>query len=59
MLAVGTAYLQVLADQANVANAQAEERATQTLFSQAHDRQTAGVGTNLDTLRAQVQYQQR
>src|ERR1700722_5399881 len=30
ILAVGTAYLQVLADQSNLTNAQAEERATQT-----------------------------
>jgi len=59
VLAVGKAYLQVLADQSNLANAQAEERATQTLFSQAKDRLDAGVGTNLDSLRAQVQYQQR
>jgi outer membrane protein TolC len=49
----------VLADQSNLANAQAEERATQTLFSQAKDRLDAGVGTSLDSLRAQVQYQQR
>jgi len=59
VLAVGTAYLQVLADQSNLTNAQAEERATQTLFSQSKDRLDAGVGTNLDSLRAQVQYQQR
>jgi outer membrane protein TolC len=59
VLAVGTAYLQVLADQSNLTNAQAEERATRTLFEQAKDRLDAGVGTNLDALRAQVQYQQR
>jgi len=59
VLAVGTAYLKVLADQSSVTNAQAEERATKTLFEQAKDRLDAGVGTNLDALRAQVQYQQR
>jgi len=59
VLAVGTAYLQMLADQANLANAQAEERATQTLFEQSKARLDAGVGTNLDALRAQVQFQQR
>ena len=59
ILAVGTAYLQVLADQSNLTNAQAEERATQTLYEQSKDRRDAGVGTNLDALRAQVQFQQR
>jgi outer membrane protein TolC len=59
VLAVGGAYLQVLADQSRITNAQAEEAATHTLFSQAKDRHDAGVGTNLDALRAQVQYQQR
>jgi outer membrane protein TolC len=59
VLAVGTAYLQVLADQSYVTNAQAEERATKTLFDQSKARLDAGVGTNLDALRAQVQYQQR
>jgi outer membrane protein TolC len=59
ILAVGTAYLQVLADQSNLTNAQAEEHATQTLFEQSRASHDAGVGTNLDALRAQVQYQQR
>jgi len=59
VLAVGTAYLQMLADQSNLANAQAEERATQTLYEQSKDRRDAGVGTNLDALRSQVQFQQR
>lgn len=59
VLAVGTAYLKVLADQTSLTNAQAEERASQTLFSQATEKLKAGVGTNLDALRAQVQYQQR
>lgn len=59
VLAVGTAYLQVLADQSNLTNAQAEELATQTLYEQSKDRRDAGVGTNLDALRAQVQFQQR
>ena len=59
VLAVGQAYLKVLADQTNLTNAQAEEVAAQTLFSQASDKLHAGVGTNLDALRAQVEYQQR
>ena len=59
VLSVGSAYLQVLADQTNLANAQAQERAAQTLFSQASQRRKAGVGTSLDELRGQVEYQQR
>lgn len=59
VLAVGSAYLQVLADQTNLADAQAQEQAAKTLFDQATDRRQAGVGTSLDQHRAQVQYQQR
>jgi len=59
VLATGIAYLQVLADQANIANAQAQEASAKTLFSQASDKLTAGVGIKLDALRAQVQFQQR
>jgi outer membrane protein TolC len=59
VLSVGTAYLKVLADQSNLANAQALERAAQTLFSQATDKRNAGVGTSLDALRGQVEYQNR
>jgi outer membrane protein TolC len=59
ILAVGTAYLQVLADQANLTNAQAQQRSAKTLFDQATAKHTAGVGTNLDALRGQVEYQQR
>jgi outer membrane protein TolC len=59
ILAVGEAYLQVLADQTSLANAQAQELSAKTLFGQATDRRKAGVGTSLDELRAQVEYQQR
>ncbi len=59
ILTVGTIYLQLLADQANLTNAQAQERSAKTLFDQASAKQQAGVGIHLDTLRAQVQYQQR
>ena len=59
ILTVGSAYLQVLADQTNLANAQAQEQAAKTLFGQASQRRQAGVGTSLDELRAQVEYQQR
>ena len=59
VLAAGSAYLQVLADQTNLANAQEQEHAAQTLFDQASQRRKAGVGTSLDELRGQVEYQQR
>lgn len=57
--AVTTAYLKVLADQATLANAVAQEQAAKTLYDQAVARDQAGVGIRLDVLRAQVQYQQR
>ena len=57
--AVTTAYLQVLADQSNLANAIAQEDAARALFDQATARDQAGVGIRLDVLRAQVEYQQR
>ncbi len=57
--AVSMAYLQVLADQANLQNAVAQEAAALALFQQASAREEAGVGIRLDSLRAQVQYQQR
>jgi outer membrane protein TolC len=59
VLAVGEAYLQVLADQTNLTNAQAQELSAKTLFGQSADRRKAGVGTSLDELRSQVEYQQR
>lgn len=59
VLAVGMAYLQILADQANLDNAMAQERSAKVLFDQATLKHQAGVGTNLDALRGQVEYQQR
>ncbi|WP_158788058.1 TolC family protein [Granulicella sp. L46] len=59
VLTIGTSYLQVLADQANVANTEAQQRSANTLFDQATQKHQAGVGTNLDALRGQVEYQQR
>lgn len=59
VLAVGTTYLQVLADQSNLTNAQAQEQSAKTLFDQATQKHKAGVGTDLDALRGQVEYQQR
>lgn len=59
VLSVGTAYLKVLADQSNLANNQAQERAAKTLLDQTVARRDAGVSTNLDALRAQVEHQSR
>jgi outer membrane protein TolC len=59
VLTVGMAYLQVLADQASLTNAQAQQRSSKTLFDQATAKHNAGVGTKLDELRGQVEYQQR
>jgi len=59
VLAVGMAYLQVLADQANLANAEAQRQSAKTLFDQATAKHDAGVGTNLDALRGRVEFQQR
>ncbi len=59
VLTIGMSYLQVLADQANVTNTEAQERSAETLFDQATQKHKAGVGTNLDALRGQVEYQQR
>lgn len=57
--AVSTAYLQVLADGASLSNTVAQEGAALVLFQQATAREQAGVGIRLDSLRAQVEYQQR
>jgi outer membrane protein TolC len=57
VLAVGTQYLAALADAAQIANAQALERADEEVLRQATLSHDAGVGTNLDVLRARVQLQ--
>jgi outer membrane protein TolC len=56
-LAVGTQYLLTLADQAQIENAKALETADEVAYHQAKDSHDAGVGTNLDMLRARVQLQ--
>lgn len=59
VLQVGITYLQVLADQANLTNTEAQQRSAKTLFDQATQKHQAGVGTDLDELRGHVEYQQR
>ena len=56
---VSTAYLAVIADQSDVANAKALLDADKVLADQAHDKHVAGTAANLDELRARVQYQQQ
>jgi outer membrane protein TolC len=55
--AVGTQYLAALADEAQIANAQALLKADEEVLRQATLSHDAGVGTNLDVLRARVQLQ--
>jgi outer membrane protein TolC len=55
--AVGTQYLAALADDAQIANHQALVTADEEVLRQARLLHDAGVGINLDVLRAQVQLQ--
>ncbi|GAC1423574.1 MAG: hypothetical protein NVSMB62_20040 [Acidobacteriaceae bacterium] len=54
---VAVQYLAALADQAQIANAQALVAADQEVLRQANLFKDSGVGTNLDVLRARVQLQ--
>ena len=54
---MGTQYLLALADAAQIENARALEKADEVAYQQAKDSHDAGVGTNLDVLRARVQLQ--
>lgn len=56
-LNVGTKYLQCLADSAQVTNALALEKSDEVALRQATLSHDAGVGINLDVLRAKVQLQ--
>ena len=55
--AVGTEYLAALADQAQIANARALVSVDEEVLRQATLAHDAGVGANLDVLRARVQLQ--
>lgn len=57
VLNVGRQYLRALADASQIENAQALEKADQEVLRQASASHDAGVGTNLDVLRARVQLQ--
>ncbi len=57
VLGVGGLYLQALADEAQVKNAQALVKQDEVVFEHAKAAKEAGVGINLDVLRAQVELQ--
>ena len=57
VLSVGGYYLRTLADEAQLNNAVALAAQDQIIFNNAVARRDAGVGINLDVLRAQVQLQ--
>jgi outer membrane protein TolC len=57
VLAVGNAYLRIVASAAQVASIQAQVNTDQTLFNRAKDQKLAGVSPGIDVLRAQVQLQ--
>ena len=57
VIGVGTQYLKTLADAAQMDNTKALLQADQLLLRQVADQHEAGVATNLDELRARVQYQ--
>jgi outer membrane protein TolC len=57
VLQVGSLYLRALADAAQIENAQALLKADEEVLRQANESHNAGVGTNLDVLRARVQLQ--
>lgn len=56
-IAVGSQYLLTLADASQIENAEALEKADEVALHQATASHDAGVGTNLDVLRARVQLQ--
>jgi outer membrane protein TolC len=57
VIAIGGYYLRVLADEAQLKNAQALLKQDQVVYEHAKAEKDAGVGINLDVLRAQVQFQ--
>jgi len=57
VVGVGTQYLLALADASQIENAKALEKSGEVALRQATDAHDAGVGTNLDVLRARVQLQ--
>jgi outer membrane protein TolC len=59
VLATGNAYLQALSGGARVETAEAQMQTAQALYGKASDQQNAGLSPAIDTLRAQVEFQNR
>ncbi len=59
VLATGNAYLQALSGAARLETAEAQLETAQALFGKATDQQNAGLSPAIDTLRAQVEFQNR
>jgi outer membrane protein TolC len=59
VLATGNAYLQALSGGARVETAEAQLQTAQALYGKATDQQNAGLSPAIDTLRAQVEFQNR
>ncbi len=59
VLATGNAYLQALSGGARVETAEAQMQTAQALYDKATDQQNAGLSPAIDTLRAQVEFQNR
>src|ERR1700730_3521281 len=57
VLATGNAYLQALSGGARVETAEAQLQTAQSLYGKATDQQNAGLSPTIDTLRAQVEFQ--
>jgi outer membrane protein TolC len=59
VLATGNAYLQALSGAARAETSEAQMETAQALFTKASDQQNAGLSPAIDTLRAQVEFQNR
>jgi len=59
VLATGNSYLQALSGGARVETAEAQMQTAQALYGKATDQQNAGLSPAIDTLRAQVEFQNR
>ena len=59
VLAVGSVYLQAIADEARIATDEAQVQAAQALYDQASDQVNAGTAADIDALRTKVELQTR
>lgn len=57
--AVGSAYLQIIADASRVEAIQSQADTAQALYQRAEDQHTAGTAAGIDVLRAQVELKQQ